>query len=66
MVLIMDFSKRLCKQSVTDLWKILSTENDSVLNPSMPDSVLLLEKHYEKVLNHLKSCFYFDKKRLFS
>ena len=60
----MDFSKRLCKQSVTDMWKFMSIENDNIVNPSSVDTITLLETHYEKVMNHIKSCFYYGKNRL--
>ena len=64
MVLKMDFSKRLCKQSVVDLWKFLSIENDNILNKTSVDTITALENYYNNVITNIKSCFYYGKDKL--
>ena len=51
----MDFSRRLCKKSIVDLWK--NTTNYDITHQE-------LEQSYYKVMNNIKSCFYYNQDSL--
>ena len=55
MVLLMDFSRRQCKKSIVDLWK--STTNYDITYEQFEDL-------YYKVMNNVKSCFYYNENKL--
>ena len=55
MVLLMDFSRRQCKKSIVELWK--STTNYDITHTEF-------EQLFYKVMNNIKSCFYYRENKL--